>query len=153
MKGMNKVILYGRVVTEPRFTEFQNGGVAASFFFETPDEYVDKTTGQRRDISVRHSVSVTNPILADVVKSFVAVGTVLLIEGMLKTTKYTDKKTGQEKYITQVCVSYKDSLTCVTGMKSPVSATPEPVAPSTQNNDNTFTEANNFMAPADEIPF
>jgi len=99
--SVNKVILVGNLGRDPEIRSFQNGGRVASFSLATSDSWKDKATGERKERTEWHRVSVLNEKLVDVVERYVKKGSKLYIEGQLETRKYTDKD-GQEKYTTEV---------------------------------------------------
>lgn len=99
--SVNKVILIGNLGRDPEIRSFQNGGRVASFSLATSDTWKDKATGERKERTEWHRVSVLNDKLVEVVERYVKKGSKLYIEGQLETRKYTDKD-GQEKYTTEV---------------------------------------------------
>jgi len=99
--SVNKVILVGNLGKDPEIRSFQNGGRVASFSLATSESWKDKTTGEKKDRTEWHRVSVLNDKLVEVVERYIKKGSKLYIEGQLETRKWTDKD-GQEKYSTEV---------------------------------------------------
>jgi single-strand DNA-binding protein len=110
--SVNKVILVGNLGKDPEIRAFQNGGRIASFSLATSESWKDKTTGERKDKTQWHNISIkNNDRLVEVVERYVKKGSKLYIEGQLESRKYTDKD-GVEKYITEVVLGpYRGELT------------------------------------------
>jgi len=99
--SVNKVILVGNLGRDPEIRSFQNGGRVASFSIATSENWKDKSTGEKKERTEWHRVSVLNDKLVEIVERYVKKGSKLYIEGQLETRKWTDKD-GQEKYTTEV---------------------------------------------------
>jgi single-strand DNA-binding protein len=99
--SVNKVILIGNLGRDPEIRSFQNGGRVASFSLATSENWKDKTTGEKKERTEWHRVSVLNDKLVEVVERYIKKGSKLYVEGQLETRKYTDKD-GVEKYTTEV---------------------------------------------------
>lgn len=99
--SVNKVILVGNLGKDPEIRSFQNGGRVASFSIATSENWKDKSSGERKEKTEWHRISVLNDKLVEVVEKYVKKGSKLYIEGQLETRKWTDKD-GHEKYTTEV---------------------------------------------------
>jgi single-strand DNA-binding protein len=99
--SVNKVILVGNLGRDPEIRSFQNGGRVASFSIATSENWKDKSTGEKKERTEWHRISVLNDKLVEIVERYVKKGSKLYIEGQLETRKWTDKD-GQEKYTTEV---------------------------------------------------
>ncbi len=99
--SVNKVILVGNVGQDPEVRQFQNGGQVCSFSLATSENWKDKTTGERREKTEWHRISIFSEGLIRVVQSYVKKGSKLYIEGQLETRKWQDKN-GQDRYTTEV---------------------------------------------------
>lgn len=109
--SVNKVILVGNVGKDPEVRSFQNGGRVASFSVATSERWKDKATGEQKERTEWHRISVLNDNLISVVERFVTKGSKLYIEGQLETRKWTDQS-GVEKYSTEVVLRpYRGELT------------------------------------------
>lgn len=102
MAGLNKVILIGRVGKEPEIKNFQNGGSIANFSMATSETWKDRTTGEKKETTDWHNISVGGP-LVDIVQKYVHKGNMLSVEGKLRTRSW--EKDGKTNYITEVIVS------------------------------------------------
>ena len=58
--SVNKVILVGNVGQDPEVRQFQNGGQVCSFSIATSENWKDKNTGERREKTEWHRISVFN---------------------------------------------------------------------------------------------
>jgi single-strand DNA-binding protein len=99
--SLNKVILIGNVGKDPEIRSFQNGGKVANLTLATSESWKDKESGERKERTEWHRISITNDGLVGVVEKYVKKGAKLYIEGQLETRKWTDKD-GQEKYSTEI---------------------------------------------------
>lgn len=99
--SVNKVILIGNVGSDPEVRQFQNGGQVASFSLATSETWKDKGSGERREKTEWHRISVFSEGLVRVVQSYVKKGSKLYIEGQLETRKWQDRD-GNDKYTTEV---------------------------------------------------
>ncbi|MFA5040469.1 MAG: single-stranded DNA-binding protein [Bdellovibrionales bacterium] len=126
--SVNKVILIGNLGRDPEIRSFQNGGRVASFSLATSESWKDKTTGERKERTEWHRVSVLNDKLIDVVERYIKKGSKLYVEGQMETRKYTDKD-GQEKYTTEVVLRpYRGEITMLdsAGSRGGASVPPPP---------------------------
>ncbi|MFA4994930.1 MAG: single-stranded DNA-binding protein [Bdellovibrionales bacterium] len=109
--SVNKVILIGNLGRDPEIRSFQNGGRVASFSIATSESWKDKTTGEKKEKTEWHRISVLNDKLVEIVERYIKKGSKLYIEGQLETRKYTDKD-GVEKYTTEVVLRpYRGEIT------------------------------------------
>ena len=99
--SVNKVILVGNVGQDPEVRQFQNGGQVCNFSLATSENWKDKNTGERREKTEWHRISVFNEGLIRVIQSYVKKGSKLYIEGQLETRKWQDQS-GQDRYTTEV---------------------------------------------------
>ena len=99
--SVNKVIIIGNLGKDPEIRAFQNGGRVASFSVATSENWKDKATGEKKERTEWHRVSVLNDKLVEIVERYIKKGSKVYIEGQLETRKWTDKD-GQEKYTTEV---------------------------------------------------
>jgi len=116
--SVNKVILVGNLGKDPEIRTFQNGGRVASFSVATSESWKDKQSGEKKEKTEWHRVSVLNEHIVGVVERYLKKGAKVYIEGQLETRKWTDKD-GQEKYTTEVVLRpYRGELTMLDGANS-----------------------------------
>ena len=99
--SLNKVQLIGHLGKDPEIRSFQNGGKAATLSLATSESWKDKESGERKERTEWHRISITNDGLIGVVEKFLKKGAKIYIEGQLETRKWTDKE-GEERYSTEV---------------------------------------------------
>lgn len=113
--SVNKVILIGNLGKDPEIRSFQNGGRVASFSIATSETWKDKNSGERKEKTEWHRISVLNDNLVGVVERYLKKGAKVYIEGQLETRKWTNKE-GQEQYTTEIVLRpYRGELTMLDG--------------------------------------
>ncbi|MGE3624211.1 MAG: single-stranded DNA-binding protein [Bdellovibrionales bacterium] len=113
--SVNKVIIVGNLGKDPEIRTFQNGGRVASFSVATSESWKDKATGEKKDRTEWHRVSVLNENLVGIVERYLKKGSKVYLEGQLETRKWTDKE-GKERYSTEVVLRpYRGELTMLDG--------------------------------------
>jgi len=113
--SVNKVILVGNLGRDPEVRTFQNGGKVCNLSIATSETWRDKASGERKEKTEWHRVSIYNERLADVAEKYLKKGAKVYIEGQLETRKYTDQQ-GQEKYTTEVVLrQFRGELTMLDG--------------------------------------
>lgn len=116
--SVNKVILVGNLGKDPEIRSFQNGGRVASFSIATSESWKDKSSGEKKEKTEWHRVSVFNEHIVGVVERYLKKGAKVYIEGQLETRKWTDKD-GAEKYTTEVVLRpFRGELTMLDGANS-----------------------------------
>ncbi|MBN8521124.1 MAG: single-stranded DNA-binding protein [Alphaproteobacteria bacterium] len=109
--SVNKVILVGNVGQDPEIRSMQSGDKVASFSVATSESWKDKTSGEKKEKTEWHRVSVWNQGLVKIIESYVKKGSKVYLEGALETRKWQDKD-GQDKYTTEVVLrAYRGELT------------------------------------------
>lgn len=109
--SINKVILVGNVGNDPEIRSTQDGRKIANLSIATSDSWKDKNTGEKREKTEWHRVSIFNEGLVNVVENYVNKGSKLYIEGALQTRKWQDRD-GNDKYTTEVVLQgYNGNLT------------------------------------------
>lgn len=100
-KGINKVILIGNLGAAPEVRYMPSGAAVATISVATSESWKDKQTGERQERTEWHRVVIFNK-LAEVVRDYLKKGSKVYIEGSLRTRKWQDKNTGQDKYTTEI---------------------------------------------------
>ncbi|MEN9709025.1 MAG: single-stranded DNA-binding protein, partial [Pseudomonadota bacterium] len=95
--SVNKVILIGNVGRDPEVRRTANGDPIVSFSVATTESWRDKATGERKDRTEWHNVTIFNEQLGKVAEQYVKKGTKVYLEGSLQTREYTDKDGNQRK--------------------------------------------------------
>lgn len=103
---INKVFLIGRLGKDVTVKRFENGGAIAEFTVATDDSYKNKN-GEKVEQTDWHTCKVVFPKLVEIAEKFLKKGSLVHIEGKLKTRSYDDKD-GNKRYVTEVvCESFK----------------------------------------------
>jgi single-strand DNA-binding protein len=110
--SVNKVILVGNLGRDPEVRTFQNGGRVAHFSVATSESWKDKATGERKDRTEWHRVSILNDNLISVAERFLKKGSKVYIEGQLETRKWQDQS-GVEKQTTEVVLRNYNGNLCL----------------------------------------
>ena len=110
MASVNKVILIGNLGKDPQARFFQSGQKYVSFPLATSEHWTDKTTGERKDRTEWHNVTIHNDILVGVAETYLKKGSKVYVEGQLQMRKWTDQS-GIERSATNVVLQrFKGSL-------------------------------------------
>ena len=98
--SVNKVIIIGNLGRDPEVRSFPSGGRVANFSVATSENWKDKASGERRERTEWHRISVLNDALVGIVEKYLKKGSKVYIEGQLETRKY--EKDGRDVYTTEV---------------------------------------------------
>jgi single-strand DNA-binding protein len=148
--SVNKVILIGNLGRDPEIRTFQNGGKLASLRIATSETWRDKASGERKERTEWHSVSITNDALVKVVEQYLRKGSKVYIEGQLETRKWQDQS-GADRYSTEVVLRpYGGTLTMLDGPSGQRDDTSHS-DPARQAPDNAGGSSNDDLG--DSIPF
>lgn len=99
--SVNKVILVGRLGSDPEVRYTQGGSAVANFNVATNEVWTDKS-GQKQERTEWHRVVVWGK-QAELAKQYLTKGRQVYLEGKLQTRQWQDKE-GQTKYTTEVQV-------------------------------------------------
>lgn len=109
--SINKAIIVGNVGQDPDVRAMQSGDKVATFSVATSESWKQKDSGEKKERTEWHRVSVWNQGLVKIVESYVKKGTKLYIEGQLETRKWQDKD-GHDKYTTEIVLRpYRGEIT------------------------------------------
>ena len=86
---LNKVILVGRLVTDPELRATPNGQSVCSFRLATNRVWKDRKTGERKEKAEYHNIVLWRK-LAEIAHQFLKKGSLVLIEGRLQTRTWQD---------------------------------------------------------------
>ena len=116
--SVNKVILLGNLGRDPEVRNFPNGGKVANFSIATSESWKDRNTGERRERTEWHNISITNEALVRVAEQYLKKGSKVYVEGQLETRKWQDQ-TGNDRYTTEVVLRpYRGELTMLDSRNS-----------------------------------
>ncbi|HXZ67529.1 MAG TPA: single-stranded DNA-binding protein [Alphaproteobacteria bacterium] len=113
--SVNKVILLGNLGADPEVRHTQDGRPIVHLRIATSDTWRDKQTGERKEKTEWHRVTIFNEGLAKVAQQYLRKGSQVYIEGQLQTRKYQDAQ-GQDRYSTEIVLqNFNSALTMVGG--------------------------------------
>ena len=113
--SVNKVIIVGNLGRDPEVRTFQNGGKVVNLNVATSETWRDKASGERKERTEWHRVSILNENLAKIAEQYLKKGSKVYIEGQLETRKWQDQS-GAEKYTTEVVLrQFRGELTLLDG--------------------------------------
>ena len=101
MASVNKVIIVGNLGKDPEMRTFPSGDQVANVTIATTDRWRDKNSGENREATEWHRVTF-NGRLAEIAGQYLRKGSQVYVEGSLRTRKWTDQATGQERYATEI---------------------------------------------------
>ncbi|ERF77260.1 single-stranded DNA-binding protein [Gallibacterium anatis] len=100
MAGINKVIIVGNLGTEPEVRTMPNGEAVANISVATSESWIDKNTGEKRELTEWHRI-VFYRRQAEIVGEYLRKGSKVYVEGRLRTRKWQDQN-GQDRYTTEI---------------------------------------------------
>jgi single-strand DNA-binding protein len=107
MRGINKAIILGYVGQDPQIIS-KNDFITAKFSIATSFFVKNKETGMNEAQTEWHRI-VAFGKLAQIIQTYIKKGSQIYIEGVLKTTKYTDKE-GILRYSTEIIANQMQML-------------------------------------------
>ena len=102
--SVNKVILIGNLGADPEIKTFQNGGKIANLRIATSESWKDRQTGEKKERTEWHTVTIQSEGLVGVVERYLKKGSKVYIEGSLRTRKWADRD-GNDRYSTEVTLA------------------------------------------------
>jgi single-strand DNA-binding protein len=99
MKGLNKVMLIGNVGADPVLKTIEGDVKVARFSIATSESYKDEN-GKLNTSTEWHNIILWRG-LASFAEKHVHKGSMLFVEGKIKTRSYEDKE-GVKKYVTEI---------------------------------------------------
>lgn len=152
MSCLNKVTLIGNVGQEPTIRTTSSGKEIASLTIATAESWKDKATGEKKEKTEWHKVSIFNENLVSLVKNYVKKGSKLYIEGSLQTKKYLDNS-GIEKHTTEIVLqNYSGTLIMLDSKDKKTLDMPD-IPESFAKNSQKFESSDFTNDLDDEIPF
>jgi single-strand DNA-binding protein len=101
--SLNKAMVIGNLGRDPEIRSTQDGKEIASFSIATTESWIDKATGERKEKTEWHRITVFAQPLVAMIKKYVHKGSKLYVEGSLQTRKWQDQG-GVERYTTEIVV-------------------------------------------------
>jgi len=109
MASVNKVIIVGNLGRDPEVRYSPDGLAICNVSVATTSQWKDKHTGDKREETEWHRVVFYNR-LAEIAGEYLKKGRPVYIEGRLKTRKWQDKDTQQDRYSTEIIADQMQML-------------------------------------------
>ena len=145
-------MIIGNLGADPEVRTFQNGGKVCNLRIATSESWKDKNTGERRDKTEWHSVSIFAEGLVRICEQYLKKGSKVFVEGSLQTRKWQDQS-GADRYSTEVVLQgFNGTLTMLDSRNGSngdfdVSKDPNQIS----SDSNTLSSSTSDID--DEIPF
>ena len=107
-KGVNKVILIGRIGQDPEVKYMPSGGAVTNASLATSEQWKDKNTGQPQERTEWHRIVFFNR-LGEIAGEYLKKGSMVYVEGALRTRKW-QAQDGTDRYTTEIVVSEMQML-------------------------------------------
>jgi single-strand DNA-binding protein len=143
MAGINKVILIGRLGSDPEVRYTPSGSAVANFNIATSDEWKDKESGEKKERTEWHRIVAWNR-LGEICGEYLSKGRQVYVEGKIQTRSWEDRE-GNKRYTTEIIASdihflggrdSSDSARPSAG--PPLPDSPEPPLPAPEEDDIPF---------------
>ena len=129
---LNKVTLIGRLGIDPEVRYMPSGSAVTNIRLATSRRWKDKQSGERREETEWHRVVFFNR-LAEVAGEYLRKGSLVYIEGRIRTQKWQDQS-GQDRYTTEIVADQMQMLDSKSGGTGNFNENPAPVnAPAPQS--------------------
>ena len=151
--SINKAILLGRLGGDPEIRVSQDGNKIARLSLATTDNWKDKETNERKEKTEWHRVVIFSKGLAEIAEKYLKKGSLIYVEGQIKSRKYTDQS-GMEKYTTEVVLQqYNSSLTMLDNKSGNLSNLESPNIENSIKDENKKDNNSGNFDIEDEVPF
>lgn len=107
MRGINKVMLIGRVGMDPELRKMDNSRSKLNIRLATTESYKNPS-GEWQDITDWHTVVMWGP-MAERGERDIRKGNLIYVEGKIRTRSWEDKE-GNKRYATEVISEYYQNL-------------------------------------------
>src|SRR5688572_21405993 len=108
-RGVNKVILVGNLGADPETRAMPSGATVSNIRIATSESWKDKTSGEQQERTEWHRVVLFGR-LGEIAAEYLKKGSQVYIEGSLRTRKWQDKQSGQDRYSTEIVASEMQML-------------------------------------------
>lgn len=146
MASLNQCNFIGNLGRDPEVKTLPGGDTVCSFSIACSETWKDKATGERKE-STEWINAVIYGKLADVAGQYLKKGSQVFLSGKMKTRKWQDKQTGQDRYTTEIHVNDMKML----GGKPDGAGQQQRPAPAQQQRQAPAPQQGNDYA--DDIPF
>lgn len=110
---LNKVTLIGRLGADPEVRYLPSGGAVTNIRLATTRRWKDRQTNERREETEWHRI-VFFTRLAEIAGEYLRKGSLVYIEGRIRTQKWQDQS-GQDRYTTEIVADQMQMLDSKSG--------------------------------------
>jgi single-strand DNA-binding protein len=100
MASVNKVILIGNLGADPETRYLPSGDAVTNIRVATSEKWKDKS-GDQQEHTEWHRIAFFGK-LAEIAGEYLKKGSPVYVEGRIRTRKWQDKESGQDKYSTEI---------------------------------------------------
>lgn len=143
MRGVNKVLLIGRVGTDPELRKMENSRSKLNLRIATTESYKNPN-GEWHDITDWHTIVMWGP-MAERGEKDIKKGNLIYVEGKIRTRSWEDKD-GNKRYATEVISEYYQNL-------SPKEYAQKDNSNNSEQNSEEDIDFNNLNASDKDLPF
>lgn len=150
MAAVNKVILIGNLGRDPEVRHSADGTAVCALSVATT--FVTNKGGERREETEWHRVVLFNR-LAEIAGEYLKKGRSIYVEGRIKTRKWADKETGQDRYSTEIIGEQLQMLGGKDDAGGAQSSRAQPTRPKTHQASAPSSPPSSLEDIDDQIPF
>ncbi|MBN2433117.1 MAG: single-stranded DNA-binding protein [Acidobacteria bacterium] len=151
MRGLNKVMLIGRLGRDPELRYTAGGQPYVRFSVATDDSWTDRN-GERQTRTEWHNI-VGWRKLAEICNQYLSKGRLVYIEGRLQTRQWEDQS-GNKRYSTEIVMNDMQMLESRTAAGEPSGSHPEPPYESTPGDSyNEDIQVSDEPITDEDVPF
>lgn len=114
MPGVNRATILGNVGKDPEIRSLNDGTQLATFSVATSETWRDKNSGERKEKTEWHNITVWGENLIKIVQSYVHKGDKIYLEGKIETRKWVGND-GQDRYSTGITLKGFDGKIMLLG--------------------------------------
>jgi len=100
MASVNKVILIGNLGADPETRYLPSGDAVTNIRIATSEKWKDKS-GDQQEHTEWHRIAFFGK-LAEIAGEYLKKGSPVYVEGRIRTRKWQDKESGQDRYSTEI---------------------------------------------------
>lgn len=151
--SLNKVILIGNVGKDPDIRYFENGNAIANFPLATSERGYKLANGTEIPERTEWHNIVTSRDRAQFVEKYVKKGSLLYVEGKIRTRNYEDKD-GIKRYITEIYADRIEFYSLGSGRREGTQASDTTAGTTSEPADSSApVDIPPAADPADDLPF
>ena len=153
MASVNKVILIGNLGRDPETRYLPSGDAVTNISVATSEKWKDKG-GEQQEHTEWHRVAFFGK-LAEIAGEYLKKGSPVYVEGRIRTRKWQDKESGQDRYSTEIVADRMQLLggRAASGGAEPMSREPAAAPAGGDAKPQQQKKVGAFDTMDDDIPF